>query len=102
MLRQAARQQSRRQLAPLTWRLHAERLVRPLVVVGLLEAIERLLLRPDRRPRRHRRRRLPRLVDALVPAILVGSPRLDLHRSHAKPHDPDPEPQQPAKAVRAE
>jgi hypothetical protein len=76
--------------------------VRPLVVVGLLEAIERLLLRPDRRPRRHRRLGLQRLVEALVPAILVGSPRLDEHRRHAKPHEPDSEPREPAKAVGAE
>lgn len=76
--------------------------MRPLVVVGLLEAIEGLLLRPNRRPRRHRGLGLQRLVEALVPAILVGPSRLDEHRRHANPHEPDPEPRQPAKAVGAE
>jgi hypothetical protein len=88
MLRQAARQRPRRQLVDLARRLHAEDLVRPLVVERLLEAVERLLLRPDRGPRRRRRLGLRRLVEALVPAILVGSPGLDEHRRHARAHEP--------------
>lgn len=48
VLRQAARQRPHGQLVDLAKRLHAERLVRPLVDVGLLKPIERLLLRPDR------------------------------------------------------
>jgi hypothetical protein len=82
-------------------RLHADRFVRPLVVERLLEAVERLLLRPDRRSRRRRRLGLQRLVETLVPAILVGTAGLDEHRSHAKAHEPDAEPRESAKAAGA-
>ena len=102
VLCQLARHRSWRQLVDLGRRLHAERLVRPLLVVALLEHIERALLGADRRPWRRGRLCFQGLVEPLVSAILIWPTWFDQHGDHAKAHEPDAEPRQPAKAVGTE
>ena len=63
---------------------HPQRLVRPLLVVVLLEALEGPLLPSRRRTRRTRRLLLQGAVQTLVPPVLLRMARLDAHRAAAQ------------------
>lgn len=76
VLGQLGRHRARRQLVDLRGRLHAERFMRPLVVVALLERVERTLLRTDRSSRWRSRLLFQGLVEPLVSPISgSASPR---------------------------
>ncbi len=38
-------------------------------------------------------------MEPLIPTILIRPPRLDQHRDHIEPHQPDAQPRQPAEPI---
>ena len=81
------------------WHL-ADRLVRPLVVVLVAEAVEGRLLGLEARRRRSRRLCLQRAVHPLVAAILLRMAGLDEDRLDAELDPPDRQPRQPSRRRR--
>ena len=71
---------------------HAERLVRPLVVVAFKEGIKASLLLEEIGRRRLGRFGLERQMHALVPAVLLRMPELDASDLNPEAEPPDGEP----------
>ncbi len=81
---------------------HPERLVRSLLVVDLLEVLERRLLTANRLAWWRGRLGLHGLVEVLVTIILIRAPRLDEHRHDANAQQLDAEPRQAPQPRRPE
>jgi len=90
VLAQRGRHPPRRQLVDLRRRLHRQRLVRSLLVVDPLEAVERRLPCPNRCARRRCPSRPSRSRGIARVAILVRASRPDQHRDDADSHEPAP------------
>src|SRR6266581_3489305 len=79
-LRQRPRICALRALPPTSRRLLVQRLVRPLVIVGVAQRLELVLLAHPIGRGRPRRLRLQRAMHPLVGAVLLRMARLDPHR----------------------